>query len=222
MVKYFFNAENLRKLAKKVQYGILAIAAAGVLLTIIIHLLEGGDFDNLFDYASTYLIICVVVAAFAKPSNILFNWLAKKVEKTQESYIAMASVAFEKMLAENSVDEIADKETYAKVYAKAVQSILLKAPGTAKFCDFNEMTVVSSNDTYTVSGYVDSQNSYGAYVRTPFTYNIKEENGKWIFTDAIITPQAVFAINFAIIMTACVLFGILFTVVLNMLFGALI
>lgn len=222
MVKYFFNADNLRKLAKKVQNGILIVAGAGVLLTILIHLIEGGSFDNLWKYASTYLIICAVVAMLAKPSNLLFNWLAKKVEKTQAAYITSASVAFEKMLSDMSVDESADKETYAKVYAKAVQSIMLKAPGSAKFCELNEMNVVFVNDTYTVSGHVDSQNSYGAYVRTPFTYNIKEENGQWMFTDAVITPTAAFVINFACIMTSCVLIGVLMTVLLNLLFGAII
>ena len=67
---------------------------------------------------------------------------------------------------------------------------------------------------YTVSGWVDSQNSYGAMIRTPFTLKMKNENGKIVSTTNInMLGSKQFAANyftyllFGIIITA-ILFGI--------------
>ena len=90
----------------------------------------------------------------------------------------------------------------------------LKAPATAVFCKPEELQIKEFEGVYTVSGWVDSQNSYGAMIRTPFTLKMKNENGKIVSTTNInMLGSKRFAANyftyllFGIIITA-ILFGI--------------
>ena len=90
----------------------------------------------------------------------------------------------------------------------------LKAPATAVFCKPEELQIKEFEGVYTVSGWVDSQNSYGAMIRTPFTLKMKNENGKIISTTNVnMLGSKRFAANyftyllFGIIITA-ILFGI--------------
>lgn len=87
-----------------------------------------------------------------------------------------------KKAAEESSGNI-DTNTEAKLFAQSLELQLLKAPSTAKFCSLEEMTVIEANGIYTVSGYVDSQNSYGAIVRTPFTLKIFKTANGWESAD---------------------------------------
>ena len=45
----------------------------------------------------------------------------------------------------------------------------LKSPSTAKFCKVTDATITHDGDKYTVKGWVDAANSFGATVRTNFT-----------------------------------------------------
>lgn len=60
----------------------------------------------------------------------------------------------------------------------------LKSPGSAKFCSYRDASVSysSSTDKYTISGWVDAENSFGATLRSNFTVTLKlTEDG---YTDA--------------------------------------
>lgn len=88
------------------------------------------------------------------------------------------------------VDEIAE----AKMFAKAVELQLLKTPASAVFCSMEEMNVIQiGGNVYSVSGYVDSQNSYGAMLRSQFSLTVfKDKNGMWKNADKFIsTAQSV-------------------------------
>lgn len=56
--------------------------------------------------------------------------------------------------------------------AVSVVSGKLKSPSTAEFCSKSSATIKKVGDTWTVSGYVDAQNSFGATLRNDFTVKI--------------------------------------------------
>jgi len=65
----------------------------------------------------------------------------------------------------------------ARVAAKLFVKDRLKAPSTARF---GTLTATESYDgSYLVSGYVDSQNSFGAMIRTYFSCTVEYDDGKW-------------------------------------------
>ena len=180
MVKYFYNSENLRALAKKVPKICYIIACAGLLLTTIIHFSMGGDFGNILDYALVYIIACLIVAALGRlPIPKLLSKFADKIDKVQTQYATIIATNYEKLL--SSIDSNAEltEELEAMLYAKAIQTTLLKAPATAQFCELNEMSINKTVEQYTVSGYVNAQNSYGALIRTPFVFNISKKDNQW-------------------------------------------
>lgn len=53
--------------------------------------------------------------------------------------------------------------------AEAMVKQKLKSPSTAKFCTVSQSTITHDGDVYTVSGWVDAQNSFGATLRSNWT-----------------------------------------------------
>ena len=106
-------------------------------------------------------------------------------------YSNQAQYEFSKRLAEftDRNGSISEREE-AILYAQAVEMQLLKAPQTAVFPSIEQFSVVESNGSYKVSGFVDSQNSYGASIRTPFTINVNKQGGSWSCSDKFISTNA--------------------------------
>jgi uncharacterized integral membrane protein len=73
----------------------------------------------------------------------------------------------------------ADERTQAKLFAQAVMTLTLMAPSTAVFSELDETAVAENDGTYTVTGWVDSQNMFGAMMRTPFSMTVFEQDGVW-------------------------------------------
>ncbi len=65
-----------------------------------------------------------------------------------------------------------DKASVVVIAEKAVKE-KLKSPSTAEFSPMSETTATKSGDTWTVSGWVDAQNSFGATMRNNYTVVIK-------------------------------------------------
>lgn len=86
----------------------------------------------------------------------------------------MVALAVTVIFAEKTFDET-EKDDYGNTTAdvwsaaKDTVSSKLKAPSTAKFCTRSEATIERSNNRWTVSGWVDAQNSFGATIRNDFT-----------------------------------------------------
>lgn len=57
----------------------------------------------------------------------------------------------------------------------------LKAPATA---EFSGVSVTTAGDTYTVTGSVDSQNSFGALVRSSFACVVRHGEDQWVLESA--------------------------------------
>lgn len=59
----------------------------------------------------------------------------------------------------------------------------LKAPSTAEFPGFSAADITVTGDLYSVSAYVDAENSFGANVRTPFTCTLRSTGDNWELVD---------------------------------------
>ena len=76
-----------------------------------------------------------------------------------------------------------EERMQAALFAQSIELKVLKAPATAVFPPLDTMVISGSNGIYNVSGYVDSQNSYGAMIRSTFTYNVEKTPEGWRCTD---------------------------------------
>ena len=75
-------------------------------------------------------------------------------------------------------DTYGHDEFEAQVIAEEIVEGKLKSPSTAEFCEHSEYTITCSGDTWTVTGYVDAQNSFGATLRNNFTVKFTFESNK--------------------------------------------
>ena len=72
----------------------------------------------------------------------------------------------------SKTDDYGHDEFDAVVAAENVVKNKLKSPASAKFCKHKEYTITRSGNTWTIKGYVDAQNSFGATLRNTFTVRI--------------------------------------------------
>ena len=88
-------------------------------------------------------------------------------------------------------------ESQAKIMAQGMVKQLLKSPSTADFPSF-DYTTTNVGNQYTVVSYVDSQNGFGAMIRSSWrvvmTHNGGEWNnpGSWILNELYIDGEQIF------------------------------
>lgn len=111
---------------------------------------------------------------------------------------------------QNQFETYEDVIKDAKLFAQTVELQLLKAPATARFCSLEEMRVTESKGIFTVSGYVDAQNSYGALIRTPFTLRVYREGNIWKSADSFQSMQAAVGTKIAANMLLYWIIGLIF------------
>ena len=63
-------------------------------------------------------------------------------------------------------------EHEAKLVAEGQVETLIKSPSTADFSGLGETSIEPIKDGYNVTGYVDSQNSFGAIIRSNYSVDI--------------------------------------------------
>ncbi len=150
---------------------------------------------------------------------IMEHFRAAKGWSAQDSEIisnhsAAAQLEFKKLLNEYlSSHESIDIHTEAKLFARAVELGTLKAPGSAIFCDFELMSITEVDGAYTVSGYVDSQNSYGALMRNNFTYHIRKTSQGWVCDDTFVDTETQVKKQVNSYLALWIILGILGTIV---------
>ena len=79
----------------------------------------------------------------------------------------------------NSSSSTDDYKSDAYAVAQHYVEEKLKAPKTADFPWYDESYVTVSGNQYTVSAYVDAENSFGANVRTYFTVTMTRNGDNW-------------------------------------------
>lgn len=63
----------------------------------------------------------------------------------------------------------------------------LVSPATAEFCSILDAEIKElPNRKFSIYGYVDSQNGFGAVVRTRFICEVQFKNNEWILTDILL------------------------------------
>lgn len=110
-------------------------------------------------------IICVEIDSNKKLNEISVNFLpVYKNGKVLTKVIAFTELDATQM----AMCEVLSEELVKKV---------LKSPSTAKFCKSTEYRYAKENGIIKCQGYVDSQNSFGATVRTNYmlTYDIVQD-----------------------------------------------
>ena len=102
-----------------------------------------------------FLIFCVIF-------GVVFGFVFNGCEERSTTKAIEAEEEAEQQAYE-------DKVFYAKYYAQEIVEQNLKAPSTAEFPWYDEMTAKNSyGDVWTVTGYVDAENSFGAMIRQNF------------------------------------------------------
>jgi hypothetical protein len=82
------------------------------------------------------------------------------------------------------VPNVTDEE--AADFCEKMVTKNLKAPSTAVFPSRRETTVTSrGHNMFTVIGYVDAENSFGAKLRTPYRCDPRMSDGKWYLDEFI-------------------------------------
>lgn len=76
-------------------------------------------------------------------------------------------------------------ETDLWVLAKHEVENQLKSPNSAKFPSIKEAKIREFDDLYTVTAYVDADNSFGAKVRNKFTVTFKKDADGGYETDSV-------------------------------------
>lgn len=71
-----------------------------------------------------------------------------------------------------------DRKVISIVFAEDVIKKTLKAPSTAKFVDVKAYENSNIKDVWIINGYVDSQNSYGAMLRSIWEVQLDYRDGK--------------------------------------------
>lgn len=78
----------------------------------------------------------------------------------------------------SNVTSSSDRKAMSIVFAKHTVENLLKSPSTAKFSNVNAYELSNMKDVWAVNGYVDSQNSFGAMIRSIWEVQLDYRDGK--------------------------------------------
>lgn len=71
-----------------------------------------------------------------------------------------------------------DREIMSLVFAKETIKKVLKSPSTAEFVDVKAYELSNLKDVWAVNGYVDSQNGFGAMIRSQWEVQLDYRDGK--------------------------------------------
>jgi uncharacterized protein YceK len=121
-------------------------------------------------------------------SSVLASALLTAIHKYKNTIILIALVLIVSLISNcaTQIEQTSPKEDTADkqdAFSMSKQFVTeyLKAPSTADFPSYTESFVIDlGEERYIVSAYVDSENSFGAKLRTPYTCTLSyESNNMW-------------------------------------------
>ncbi len=116
-----------------------------------------------------------------------YRYLLHKTGNDAAQPSSRASVLFRKKVqAYMGNGEKITEAQEAALFAQRVEQQTLKAPTTAVFPPLEEVSVIGGDGQYTVTGFVDSQNSYGAMIRSNYSLHVRKEDGEWKCIDTFV------------------------------------
>lgn len=98
----------------------------------------------------------------------------EKIEYDNKKKIAEEEKAKQKFEKDLEYIYSIDNSNYVYEIIKSHVKENLKSPATADFPPKKKIRIVKNKDTYIVQGYVDSQNSFGATIRTKYSAEIQQ------------------------------------------------
>jgi hypothetical protein len=102
-------------------------------------------------------------------------------------FAALAAIIFILVLtdknSESSNQNSDNQNLEAYVYSQQIVEEQLKSPASADFPTFSDALVNKAGDIYTINSYVDSQNSFGANLRSQYTCQLRYENRLFFLID---------------------------------------
>ena len=132
------------------------------------------------------IIVVFLILLFGLPfglSALVGIWeaidYAKMTPEQKVEYDAQKKLKEEEKRKEERIKiekEISETDNSVMVYQVTKDYVKnnLKSPSSAKFPSMNYVQIYKNGATYTVNGYVDAQNSFGATLRTKYTITIKQ------------------------------------------------
>jgi len=92
----------------------------------------------------------------------------------EKKYVSLPPSSYNSSISggSSSTDNYSHDKFDAMTIARKIVKNNLKSPSTAKFCDTTDASISCSGNTWTVRGWVEAQNSFGAVIRNNFTVKI--------------------------------------------------
>lgn len=184
---------------------LIAIAIINILLHYLfqlVYLLTGG---NLFTS---------IILSFAINTVSIYVYFLVCNRITEKNKIRQEQIS--KL---DNIEEIENTKEQLMPMIEPIIKPLLKSPISAVFCEPKELLIVYDIDNiYNIHGYVNSQNGYGAMIKTGFKVRAKYINNKWEIISSGMENQFAKALasNYIIAIVITILLFAISSLIVNM------
>lgn len=187
-------------LRRETYVGASALLVAGFLCPLVTHVIS-------FNMENETKMVCKFCAEEVKPEATICKHCGKKIKPVAESTLkqkrkvnpillillvcAFGAMVVIDFLPENTTTADPCDISYLKANRFVKES--LKSPSTAEFPSRSEHSVINlGNNTCEVSSYVDSQNGFGAEVRSNWTATVQSDGGSnWTLSTLVIDGEQI-------------------------------